>query len=472
MLVYIHVPFCRSKCGYCAFHSEIPRGDAMQRYTDALLREIALWGDRLGNVPVQTVFFGGGTPSMLPARAIAAILDRLRRAFALERSAEISLEANPESVADMTVMQTLLNAGVNRLSLGVQSLNSASLRHLGRIHSAQDAVRTFELARTMGFGNINLDFIWGLPDQRLKLWLDELKAIVRLGPDHLSCYGLTLEEGTPLEQAVREGTTLLPNENEQGKMFIYGAEYLESQGYLHYEISNFARMGFQCRHNLGYWEGAEYLGLGPAAVSTLRGRRWTNPLDLAVYERNVRNGDIARDVELLTPLERVQELVMLRLRTTRGLRVKAYREVTGRDFLRDNKALIHALHRNRLVRIRNGYLSLTRNGLLVSNSILERFFESLEQVATNDANAISDPHTLSVTEKTEKTEQPNAPNAPNTPNTTGATDRPPDTDFSSPHEASVHSPEETATSNATPSTGTQQKTDAAPAALRTQRESA
>ncbi|UZP66290.1 radical SAM family heme chaperone HemW [Desulfovibrio mangrovi] len=380
MLLYIHVPFCRSKCGYCAFYSEVPRGDAMQRYVDALLREVALWGDRLGRVPVETVFFGGGTPSMLPARAVAAIMDRVRKAFSVARTAEVSFEANPESVANMDYMQTLLDAGINRLSMGFQSMNPASLRLLERPHSVRDAIRTFELARTMGFANINLDFIWGLPDQRLKLWLDDLRSIVRLGPDHLSCYGLTIEEGTPLELALYKGRLNLPDDSEQGKMFIYGAEYLESQGYLQYEISNFARMGFQCRHNLGYWEGADYLGLGPAAVSTLQGRRWTNPSSLEEYAATVDGGTIGHDADILTLVERVQELVMLRLRTTRGLRVKAYRELTGRDFIKDNKSLIHALHRNQLVRIRNGYLSLTRNGLLVSNSILERFFGEMEAV--------------------------------------------------------------------------------------------
>lgn len=393
MLIYIHVPFCRSKCGYCAFHSEVPQGNAVQEYVDTLLREIALWGDRLGSVAVQTVFFGGGTPSVLPARAVSVIMNRLRAAFAIEKTAEVSFEANPESVASMDYMQALLDAGINRLSMGFQSMDPAMLKLLGRPHSVRDGIRTFELARTMGFGNINLDFIWGLPDQRLKLWLDDLRSIVKLGPDHLSCYGLTIEECTPLERAFQQGKVKLPDDNEQGKMFIYGAEYLESQGYLHYEVSNFARMGFQCRHNVGYWEGADYLGLGPAAVSTLAGRRWTNPSDLGEYGQSVLQGTIGHEAETLTLLERIQELVMLRLRTTRGLRVKAYRELTGRDFIKDNKSLIHALHRNKLVRIRNGYLSLTRNGLLVSNSILERFFSEIEALESAHVAgaAIADP---------------------------------------------------------------------------------
>ncbi|MFV0422676.1 radical SAM family heme chaperone HemW [Oleidesulfovibrio sp.] len=380
MLLYIHVPFCRSKCGYCAFHSlpvAAAGAEGMQRYLDALLREIALWGDRLGNVPVQTIFFGGGTPSLLPEKAVAVIMERLRKAFSIDVGAEISFEANPESVASYGYLDTLFKCGINRLSMGVQSMNNDNLHVLDRPHKVRDAIQAFYAARQAGFANINLDLIWGLPGQRLKLWLDELKAITDLKPDHLSCYGLTLEEGTPLEQACLKGRFELPDEQEQARMFIYGAEYLESRGYMQYEISNFARMGFQCRHNLGYWEGADYLGFGPSAVSTLYGRRWENPHDLKEYANRTTQGTIAHDAESLSPLERAEELIMLRLRTSRGLRVKAYRDLTGRDFLKEHKMLIHALHRNKLVRIRDGYLRLTRNGMLVSNTILENIFDAL-----------------------------------------------------------------------------------------------
>jgi oxygen-independent coproporphyrinogen-3 oxidase len=394
VLLYIHVPFCRSKCGYCAFHS-VPVAaagpDGMQQYLDALLREIALWGDRLGNRAVHTVFFGGGTPSLLPEKAVAVIMDRLRRAFDIQNGAEISFEANPESVSAYGYLDILFKCGINRLSLGVQSLNNDGLRVLGRPHKAREAVNAFRLARQAGFGNINLDMIWGLPSQRLKLWLDELKAVTELKPDHLSCYGLTLEEGTPLEQACLQGRHTLPDEQEQARMFIYGAEFLESRGYMQYEISNFARMGFQCRHNLGYWEGAEYLGMGPSAVSTLSGRRWENPHGLQEYARRTAEGTLGHDAAALTPLERAEELIMLRLRTARGLRVKAYRDLTGRDFLREHKQLVHALHRNRLVRISNGYLRLTRNGMLVSNTILENIFATLPEETPHKLSAAQEP---------------------------------------------------------------------------------
>lgn len=377
MLLYLHVPFCRSKCGYCAFHSQVPNDDAMQVYLDAVMREIALWGDRLGNVPVETVFLGGGTPSMLPTRAIDALLNRLSKTFAVKQGAEISMEANPESVLRDTFLYDIHAAGINRLSLGVQSLNRDLLHILGRPHTAKQAVVAVEQARKNGFGNINLDFIWGLPGQSLGNWLKELKSIVKLKPDHISCYSLTIEENTPFEKAHDDGTIELPSDDDQSKMFLYGAEFLELQGYAHYEISNFARMGYQCRHNLGYWEGADYLGLGPSAVSTVNSRRWSNVKDLNTYVQHVESGEIGNNAEALTPHERMQELIMLRLRTARGLRLAAYKELTGRTFMEDFRPMITALHQHGLIKIRNGYLNLTKRGMLVSNTIIENLFDAM-----------------------------------------------------------------------------------------------
>ncbi len=382
MLLYIHVPFCRSKCRYCAFYSvplEAAGPDAVRAYVDTLLAEIALWHDRLGKIRLDTVFFGGGTPSLLPAKAVDAIVNRLRKSFSLPAGAEISFEANPESLLAIGYAHDIASSGVTRLSLGVQSLNEAGLQVLGRPHSERQAIEAFRVARGANFSSISLDLIWGLPGQRTRDWLSELARVVKMQPDHLSCYGLTLEEGTPLANACHSGLVTLPPEAEQAKMYVHGAEYLEEAGYLQYEISNYARMGFQCRHNLGYWESRDYLGLGPAAVSTLNGLRWTNPEDQAEWNEEVRAGKTGHNAERLSPTVRVLESIMLRLRTNRGLRVKAYRELTGRDFMQDNKALLHLLHKEGLVRIRHGYVRLTRTGMLVSTSILERLFESTEE---------------------------------------------------------------------------------------------
>ena len=342
--------------------------------------ELAHWGDRYSGMSVHSVFFGGGTPSLLPPRIIGVLLDRLSRIFTLESKAEISLEANPESLRGGRAVPAYLAAGVNRLSIGIQSLDDSMLRMLGRPHRVQDSLHTVFAARESGCANISMDLIWGLPGQGVRQWLQNLKDAVRMGPDHISAYGLTLEEGTLLELDCREGRLSLPPERDQNIMFMEGAAFLESQGYLHYEISSFARMGYQCRHNLGYWEGMDYLGLGPSATSTMQGRRWTNPAGQQAWAARVHEGTLGQEAEELTPEVRVLELVMLRLRTARGLRLKTYRQMTGRDFLRDHQRLIHALHENGLIRIREGYLRLTRSGMLVSNSILSNLFERTEAV--------------------------------------------------------------------------------------------
>jgi oxygen-independent coproporphyrinogen-3 oxidase len=348
----------------------------LRNYLNGLLAEIDLWRGRLGPLRLNSVFFGGGTPSILPILSLERIMNRLRKAFSLERGVEISFEGNPESMLEFGYAAELARLGVNRLSLGLQSLNNRMLRILGRPHTAKEALAAYEAARVCGIANINLDLIWGLPGQRLRLWLDELKNVVGMKPEHLSCYNLSLEEGTALAEAVRLGKCALPEEKEQSSMYAYGSDYLESQGFMHYEISNYARMGFKCRHNLSYWEGHDYLGLGPSAVSTIRNRRWTNPPDLDAWLLQVARRETGTDFESLDNTTRVLELIMLRLRTDRGLRLRAYKDLTGRDFMRDNKALIQGLHRKGMLRIKNGYLSLTNAGMLVSNSILEYLFSA------------------------------------------------------------------------------------------------
>lgn len=381
MLLYIHVPFCRAKCGYCAFYS-VPLGsagdDAPQTYADTLLAEIALWGDRLGKATVTSVFFGGGTPSLLSPKVIGTILNRIRKAFSVAGNAEISLEANPESFLSFGYAHEVAALGVNRVSLGVQSLNETLLAALGRPHTKREAVAAYEMARAARIPSVNLDLVWGLPGQKRAHWLRELAEIVSLRPDHLSCYGLTLEEGTPLARDVGEGRLILPEESVQASMYVDGADYLETEGFLQYEISNFARMGFQCRHNLGYWENKEYLGLGPAAASTIKDLRWVNPADIGAWRRMVRAGTPAPGAEKLTPKIRLLETVMLHLRTARGLKLTTYSDLTGRDFMRDNQTLMRALHKKGLVRFRNGHVRLTRSGMLVSNAILEHLFDVMD----------------------------------------------------------------------------------------------
>jgi oxygen-independent coproporphyrinogen-3 oxidase len=375
MLLYIHIPFCRSKCAYCSFFSlPLPDELSLNAYVGLLLEEIAFWGRRLGRMAVDSVYFGGGTPSLLSLTGMERIVRALNAAFLLQSGHEWSLEANPESCADQEYLAGLKSLGVNRLSLGLQSLDAAGLCRLGRGHDVAQGVRAFDLARWAGFENINVDLIWGLPGQRLRNWLQTLKKAINLHPEHLSCYGLSVEQDTPLARAVASGKADLPTADEQAKMFLYGAETLESKGYLQYEISNFSRIGYACRHNQGYWAGRAYLGLGAGAVSTLDERRWENPKALSAYARLVRSGQIGSQAHKLTPAERVRELLMLSLRTTRGLELNAYHKLSGRSFLHEHARLIQVLRQNELIRLSDGRLRLSKTGLLVSNSILERFF--------------------------------------------------------------------------------------------------
>jgi oxygen-independent coproporphyrinogen-3 oxidase len=383
MLIYVHVPFCRRKCRYCAFHSEPlfsgPRDDSANRlriYTDNLFFEIAQWGDRLGKQEVNSIFFGGGTPSLLPAQTVNAILNRLNRAFNVHPKAEITMEANPESLKSRGIAYEFLRAGINRVSLGVQSLDNGTLEFLGRAHNAKDALHAYYCLREAGCANISLDMMWGLPGQGVRQWLRQLDEIIRLRPEHISCYNLTLEEGTPVEADCANSILTMPTEREQAGMFMQGSERLEETGLVQYEISNFARMGFQCRHNTGYWEGEDYMGFGPSATSTIAGTRYVNSSIHAAWARRVQQELPSADAQTLDPVSRVLELIMLRLRTTRGLRVKAYTDLTGRSFFKDHQKLVHALHKNGLIRLVNGYMRLTRNGMLVSNSILATLFDT------------------------------------------------------------------------------------------------
>ena len=378
LLLYLHVPFCRRKCHYCAFASQVPESARdFEDYAQYVLREISHWKRALAGHAAASLYIGGGTPSLLPLPLLENIVFSLRKAFPFREGMEFSMEANPDSVADWEYLHGLLGLGVNRLSLGVQSFDDRQLLRLGRPHSGRQALAAFELIRKAGFANLSLDLMFGLPGQRLIHWLETLRQAAGLRPDHLSCYALTLEPGTLMERQARELDMGFAPEEDQAKMFLYGADYLEGQGYLHYEVSNFARMGFACVHNQGYWEGRDYLGLGPSAVSTVRGRRWKNPAGLAEYARAVLGKALAQEVEELDPRTRLRELVMLSLRTTRGLNLKEYAALAGSEFLATHKGLVQALRQKELVRLSGGQLRLTRAGMLVSNTILAHILDRL-----------------------------------------------------------------------------------------------
>lgn len=373
LLLYIHVPFCKTRCHYCNFHSQAFNQVTFAWFHKLLLQEIKLWGKRLKRPTLSTIYFGGGTPSLIPLNQLDQIMRELENSFQFQPAMEVTLEANPDSAQDVSYFRALLSMGFNRLSLGMQSLNDMELQLMGRPHSAGMTFEAYDNARKAGFGNIGLDLIWGLPGQRLKTWIDQLNTVANMRPEHISSYNLTVEDNTVMAQMVGEGGEhTLPPEQEQGRMFIYGAEFLESVGYMHYEVSNFARMGFMSVHNSGYWDGSDYLGLGPSAVSTIGKRRFNNPRYMDEYDAYVRGGLVGQDHEILTKDDLFKETVMLSLRTSKGLDLKAFKKQMGYDLIQRQQQLISALHRENLIRISHGFLRLTKNGMLVSNVIIRR----------------------------------------------------------------------------------------------------
>ena len=362
--VYIHVPFCVRKCGYCDFYSRPGCGDAdFAAYTAAL--EAQLRREAPG-VRADTVYFGGGTPSLLGADRLIRLLDAVRVAFDLDADAEITLEANP---LDLSEPERLREAGFDRLSLGIQSSHDAELSLLGRRHTFREAVRTVEAARAAGFANLSLDLMYGLPGQTVTDWLDSVRAVAALKPEHISCYALHLSEDVPL--AKRAGDC--PDDETQLSMYLGLIGTLEAAGYAQYEISNFARPGRESRHNSKYWLGAPYYGYGPGAHSFIGGVRAAVPPDLAAFLRDAGRREVREVVEENPDLR--EEYIILRLRMTAGIDPADYEARFGRRFA-PLAAVLARYAPHGLTALRDGRCTLTPRGMFVSNTILEELLEA------------------------------------------------------------------------------------------------
>ena len=322
--IYIHIPFCASKCGYCDFYSLAGCDNMMPEYHKALLAHIAESASGIKNYEVDSVYFGGGTPSYYGAERIGEIFDLLKRNGNVRLDAEVTVECNPDSM-NTDMLKELRRDGVNRLSIGVQATNDDLLKLIGRRHSFRQAVEAYAEARRLGFDNISLDLIYGLPSQTKSDWAETLAKIVELHPEHISCYGLKLEEGTPMHKEYY-GSPILPDEDEQADMYSYAAEMLQRYGYRQYEISNFCAPGFESRHNLKYWNLDDYMGFGPGAHSCVGNLRYSFVRDLRKYiSRVTHNVSIVDTCEEVSPLERAVEYLMLAMRTNRGISEEDYR---------------------------------------------------------------------------------------------------------------------------------------------------
>ena len=373
--LYLHFPFCERKCRYCDFLSGPASDEARENYMQLLCREIALRREEVKG-PVDTIFIGGGTPSLMTPSQLSRLMETIYDTFQIsadesdpEINIEISMEINP-GTADREKLSAYRRTGVNRLSIGVQSFSDAELQLLGRIHSAYQARKIFGEARKAGFDNINLDLMSALPGQKVSDWEKTLLQTVSLGPEHISAYSLIIEEGTPFSHMQ---LPQLPTEEEDRAMYHLTKDLLGEYGYRRYEISNYARAGYACRHNCGYWTGHEYLGLGLGASSYISGERFRNPADMASYAKAVEEGDPAAlrcEREILTPNEQMEEFMFLGLRMTEGVSVPAFEERFGEKPDRRFSEVI-AKHEAQGVILRSkDRIALTDYGLDVANYVM------------------------------------------------------------------------------------------------------
>ena len=367
--IYIHIPFCRSKCQYCDFYSLTTKDDKiLDSYIDALTAHIKEAGALAPNYKVDTIYFGGGTPSFFGADGMATLLTAIRRHFDVVSDAEITFEANPDSVSPK-LLRRLRAEGFNRVSLGIQTDNDEVLQKLGRPHNYAQAVTAVERIRKAGFRNLSLDLMYGLPGQTLESWEKTLRNVMTLNPDHISCYGLKVEERTPLYQY--KDLCHLPDDDTQADMYLSAVDILRSRGYRQYEISNFAKKGLISQHNMKYWMGGEYLGFGPDASSDFGGKRFSFVRDLFGYIDGIKTGgQVLADMQEIPHRERAGEFLMTRLRTTVGILGEDYEKRFLLPFAPLEAALERFAQQRLAVKTSEGSWHLTPEGFLVSNSIL------------------------------------------------------------------------------------------------------
>ena len=373
--LYIHIPFCVKKCAYCDFLSGPSTLEVREAYVNCLIEEIchckhAGVGDSDNkwapcdpeNYEVVSAFFGGGTPSILKPDQIRRIMTALKEVFCWNSDAEVTIEANPGTV-DEEKLRNYLDCGINRISFGLQSADNEELRKLGRIHTWEEFLDSFHQARIAGFTNINVDLMSALPGQTVDSWRKTLEKVLELKPEHISAYSLIIEEGTPFYEKYEDHPELLPLEEEERQMYHDTKKILHEHGYERYEISNYARAGYACRHNLGYWERREYKGFGLGSASLLENRRYTNTCELKLYLQ----GRIRGTEEELSEQDIREETFFLGLRKMEGIDPGPYRA--------HYEKLLEKLQMQQLLEEKNGKISLTEYGIDISNYVLAQFLE-------------------------------------------------------------------------------------------------
>lgn len=379
--IYIHIPFCVRKCAYCDFLSGPQDEGSRGRYVERLLDEICAYSNNMEvtkNYQVSTIFLGGGTPSVLSANQIARVFDVLNRIFDIVEGAEITIEANPGTVT-REKLEAYKQCGINRISFGLQSTNNEELKLLGRIHTYEEFLESYQLARECGFDNINVDLISAIPKQTLASWEETLSKVIALNPEHISAYSLIVEEGTPFAMMYGEGCPRekeLPGEEEERAIYYRTEEVLSQAGYRRYEISNYAKEGKECKHNLGYWERTDYLGIGLGASSLVDNTRYKNTDDLLYYmEHADRLDKIQEGVEKLSVKEQMEEFMFLGLRKMDGVSMTEFENVFGKTMEECYGNQLEHLIKKDLLERKDDRIMLTKQGIDVSNYVFAEFLQ-------------------------------------------------------------------------------------------------
>ncbi len=377
--LYIHIPFCVKKCAYCDFLSGPQDEETIEKYVQSLLDEIRAHGSNrelVSSYEVTSIFIGGGTPSVLAEAQIKQVMEALHDVFQIKQDTEITIEANPGAVT-REKLEAYRACGINRISFGLQSANNEELKLLGRIHTYEEFLESFSLAREYGFDNINVDLISAIPKQTLASWEETLQSVIKLNPEHISAYSLIVEEGTPFAKVYGEGCPRehdLPSEEEERAIYYRTEELLEAAGYHRYEISNYAKVGKECKHNLGYWERTEYLGIGLGSASLIDNARYSNTADLGKYIECAKEPEkIQEDIQVLSTQEQMEEFMFLGLRKMEGVSEREFEECFGIDIDEIYKNELEKFMQEGLLERKDEKIMLTKQGIDVSNMVFAEF---------------------------------------------------------------------------------------------------
>lgn len=368
--IYVHIPFCKQKCSYCDFISYWDKNNLIEKYIEALKQEIKDNSEDVSKYESSTIYIGGGTPSYIESKYIGEILETIKQKYNISKNAEITIEVNP-GTATKEKLRCYVEAGINRISIGLQSCNNNLLKMIGRIHTYEEFLNTYKLAREVGFKNINVDLMIGLPNQTLDDVKKSLEEISKLNPEHISVYSLIVEEGTPIERKIEKGEFKLPNEELERKEYWEVKKNLEGFGYKHYEISNFAKIGYESKHNLNCWEQKEYLGFGVAAHSYINKTRYSNTENIEKYINQEMRSYIVHEVQ--NDEDQKKEYMLLGLRKIEGIQISSFKNKFGCNPIMEFKNELNKLVQEKLIEIDLDQIKLTEKGIDLANIVWEEF---------------------------------------------------------------------------------------------------